>query len=209
MIKKITKVERQKKNSKRYSVFINDEFAFGVHEDILIKYELLKGKELDDAFIDDVIKAKEQNKANSYSLKLLSYRARSQKEIEKKMQQKGYEEETILNTIKYLIKCGYIDDRQFTYSFIKDKSNLKKYGKRRIQMELIQHGIDKDIIQELIEELMNNNDEYERALELAIKKINTSYKKNDKKTQYSKLAGFLQRRGYDISTIKKVLQEVL
>ncbi len=209
MIKKITKVERQKKNSKRYSIFINGEFAFGVHEDILVKYELLKGKELDDVFINEVIKAKEQNKADNYGLKLLSYRARSEKEIKQKMFEKGYDEDTILNTIKKLKKNGYLEDRHFAYSFIKDKTNIKKYGKQRIRMELLHKGVDSDIINELIEELMDSNDEYERAVELAKKKLRSSYTKDDKKAQYAKLGGYLQRRGYDLSTIRRVLEEVL
>lgn len=209
MIKKITKVEKQKKNNKRYSIYINEEFAFGVHEDILVKYELLKGKELDDDFINEVIIAKEQNKADNYGLKLLSYRVRSEKEIKDKMLEKGYDKDIILYTIRNLKKNGYIDDRHFAYSFIKDKSNIKKYGKQRIKMELLQKGVEREIIDELFEELLDSSDEYERAIELAKKKLKASYSKDEKRAQYAKLGGYLQRRGYDMSTIKRVLEELL
>lgn len=209
MLKKITKVEKQKRNKKRYSIFINDQFAFGVHEDILIKYELLKGKVLDENFIDEVLKAKEQNKANNYAISLLSYRARSEKEIMDKMTQKGYEKVLISNTITYLEKHNYLNDREFAIIFAKEKYNLKKYGKRRIETELYQKGVDQVIIDEVLNEIFDREDEYNTALELAQKKLRTSYKNDDKDGQYRKLGGYLQRRGYDFGIVMKILKELL
>ncbi|WP_202709726.1 RecX family transcriptional regulator [Sporosalibacterium faouarense] len=208
-MKKITKVEKQKRNNKRYSIYINGEYAFGVHEDTLVKYELLKGKELDNEFIDKVIKAKEQSKGNNYALKLLSYRSRSKKEIQNKMDLKGYDKSIIDNVIYNLEKKGYIDDKQFTIEYVKDKVKLKKFGKKRLEIELIKKGIEKIVIREVIENLVDKEEEYNRALEIAKKKLRTSYKNDEKRAQYRKLGGFLQRKGYDFDIVKKVLEEVL
>ena len=32
----ITKMEQQKGNKKRYNIYVNDEYAFGIHEKILV-----------------------------------------------------------------------------------------------------------------------------------------------------------------------------
>ena len=49
-------IEKQKNNKSRYSIYIDDKFSLGVDENTLIKYELRKGKEIDNNFIEDVIK---------------------------------------------------------------------------------------------------------------------------------------------------------
>ena len=36
-------VEKQKQGRYRYNIFLNEEFAFSVHEDILVKHRLIKG----------------------------------------------------------------------------------------------------------------------------------------------------------------------
>ena len=61
---KITAIEVQRKNKKRYNVYIDDSFAFGVHEDVLILHKLTVGMELSTAFKEEVLVAEEQSKAN-------------------------------------------------------------------------------------------------------------------------------------------------
>lgn len=209
MIKiKITKIEQQKKRKNRYSIFVDDEFAFGVDEEVLMKYSLKKGMELDDHEIEQVIKAEEQSKANNYALNLLSYRARSEKEIRDKLRRKGYEDNYIENTIEFLYRYNYINDLEFGMLFAKDRQNFKKAGKRVIMNELYQKGVDKEVISQIIDEIIDPNEELQRALELAEKKA-VSYKNDDRNAKYRKLSAFLARKGYSFDIISKVLKEVL
>ncbi len=205
-ILKITKIEPQKKNKDRMSIYINEEFAFGVHKDIVFKFNLENGKEMDIDFIEKIIKTEEQNKANNYALKLLSYRPRSEKEIIDKMKRKGYGEEVIKGTINYLGNFGYINDKDFATEFTKVKAG--KFGRNRIKLELTRKGIDEKIIDEIIESEFNEEIEYSNALEIAKKKIK-SYKDDDRNAIYRKLGSYLQRRGYSYDIVTKVLREVL
>ena len=205
----ITKIEQQKKNPNRYSIYIGNEFSIGVHENTLVKFRLAKGMELEEDFIEQVLKEEEQNKANNYALKLLGYRPRSENEIIDKMRNKGYEIEFIDKTINYLKKYGYIDDKEYALTYSRDRMRVKKLGQQRIKAELLQKGVNKEVLEEALYELIDKDDEYERALELAEKKINSSYRNDDKNAQYRKLGAFLQRKGYSFDTIKKVLNKVL
>ena len=94
----------------------------------------------------------------------------------------------------------------YTESFIKEKTNLNKYGPVKIRYDLIRKGISKDIIDEVFD--IDFNEEYSRAYELAQKKIK-SYKNNDRNAIYRKLGGFLQRKGYSYDVVVKVLREIL
>ncbi|QUH22160.1 RecX family transcriptional regulator [Alkaliphilus sp. B6464] len=206
---KITKIEQQKRNKHRFSIYIDGVFAFGIHEDVMVKFRLEKGNEIDKHFIENVVKEEEQNKANNYALNLLSYRARSEKEIKNKMFQKGYEDSIIDQSIEFLYRYKYLDDKEFALSFAKDKINLKSAGEKLIRQELFYKGISSDIINDVINVLMDEDKQYTAALELAKKKLNSTYKHDDKQAKQRKLCSFLQRKGYSYSIVSRVLKEVL
>ena len=206
---KITSIEIQKKNIKRYSIFIDESFAFGINEDVLVEFRLKVGDILDPEFIKTVLIAAEQNKANNCALKFLGFKSRSIKEIVLKLSQKGYEEDIINNTIQYLKKYNYVDDAHYAQSFCKDKINMKKLGQKRLKTELQAKGIDQSVISEVLEDLLDEEKEYENALLLAKKKLSSSYKNDEFNAQYRKLSGFLSRKGYSFNLIAKVLEKLL
>lgn len=204
----ITKIEQQKKNINRYSIYLDQEYSFSVSEDTLIKLGLKKGMEVDKEQLDSILKQEDNNACKSYGLKLLGYRARSEKEIRDKMFSKGYSKKSIEEAINYLKEFKYINDEEYTKQYIKDRMNGKKLGHKRIKYELYQKGINKIIIEDKINKLINDDEEYERALEIAHKKMNTSYRSDDKQSAYRKIGAFLQRKGFSIDTILKVLNTV-
>lgn len=64
MEKEITRLERQKKHPHRINVFLNDEYGFAIHEDIIVKYRLLKGKKISEADIEELLLADEKKELN-------------------------------------------------------------------------------------------------------------------------------------------------
>jgi regulatory protein len=160
---------------------------------------------IDREYIDKVLMAEEQSKANNYALKFLAYRQRSKKEIIDKLAEKGFEDKFIENTLVYLKNYDLVDDLEFARSFAKDKINLNKQGPQKIKYELYKKGISKEIIEKVLDE---DDNEYNRALELAKKKL-PSYKNDDRNAIYRKLGGFLQRRGYSYECVSKVLKELI
>src|SRR5690554_1602431 len=118
----ITKIEVQKRNNKRVSIYINNEFAFGLSMEISQKFNLEEGSSLKSDFIEEVLKEEEQNKANNYAINLLSYRARSKKEIEDRLKGKGYEDIIIEKTIEFLKAYKLLNDKSFAKDYIRYKS---------------------------------------------------------------------------------------
>lgn len=202
---KITKIKPQN-NKDRVNIYLDGEFAFGLSLEIAYKYSLKEDTEIDESYVKNVLKAEEQNKANDYALKFLSNRWRTEKEIVDKMNKKGFDEEIINKTLAYLKKYNFIDDRRFAEIYTEEKVRLKKLGSYRIKYELQNKGVDESIASEIVEKYSNN--EYERAMELATKKIK-SYKNDDKNAIYRKLGGYLQRRGYSFECVSKVLRELV
>lgn len=202
---KITKIKPQN-NKDRVNIYLDGEFAFGLDMEIAYKYNLKKDMEIDESYIENVLKSEEQNSANDYALKFLSHRSRTEKEIVDKMIKKGFDEEVINETLAYLKKYNFIDDRRFAEIYTEEKIRLKKLGSYRIKHELQNKGVDESIASEIVEKYSDN--EYERAMELATKKVK-SYKNDDKNAIYRKLGGYLQRRGYSFECVSKVLKELV
>lgn len=205
---KITKIELQKRNNKRASIFIDDEFAFGLSLETICDFGLSKNSDITKDFINDVLKKEEQHNANSYALNLLGFSARSKQEIITKMRQKEYEEDIINNTIEYLTLYNFLNDEEFSHMFIKDKLKLNRYGINRIRMELFKKGIDKDIIESVLCEYSDSDREYNTAKELAQKKLKCCLK-DPKDAQYRKLTGFLMRKGFSSDIVFKIVKEII
>lgn len=205
----ITKIENQKRNRDRYSIYIDGEYSFGVYENVLIKYRLSKGMIVEDDFLRDVLKKEEQECANNYALRLLNFKMRTENEVKRRMREKEYTEDIIENTTDYLKELNYINDEDYARKFIMDKSSLNNMGKERIKRELYMKGVDPEMTKREIEDIIDSDEEYEKAMEIAIKKVTTTYKNDDKNAKYRKLGGFLQRRGYSMDIVMKILKEII
>lgn len=202
---KITSITPQK-NINRVNIYIDDEFAFGLENELRYKYDLYTGKEISKEFLEDILEAAESKKVINDALHFLSYRQRTEKEIYTKLKTKGYEEQHIAKAIQYCKERKYIDDENFAINFIKDKININKFGPNRIKRELISKGVSVEIIDKLLN--MDSDEEYEIAMELALKKI-SSYRNDTKEAKYRKLGGFLQRRGYSYDVVSRILKKII
>lgn len=204
----ITKIELQKKNKDRASIYIDEKFAFGVHINIVYDLHLKKGMEMTDELREEILGLEEKKQGRLYGLKLINYRPRCEAEVRRKMAEKEYAPEIIEDTVEYLYEYNFLNDESFTRYYIESKLNSNKYGLNRIKYQLSSMGIDKAIINECIEDYKDEANEYEVALELASKKL-SSLEKDTKDAKYRKVSGFLGRKGYSFEIINKVLRELL
>ena len=81
----ITKITQQKKDSERYNIFLDEKYAFSVHETVLVKFGLTKGMSLEDWSIDEMVYEDEIRKAFNRALHYLGFRMRSEFEVKQKL----------------------------------------------------------------------------------------------------------------------------
>ncbi|HPY57203.1 MAG TPA: RecX family transcriptional regulator [Sedimentibacter sp.] len=206
-MKKITKIEYQKKNKERFNIYIDDEYGFAVDISILIKYSLKKGMELDDALIDEILLSEEEISVYNYGISVLSRYFKSEYELRLKMKNKGFNPQLIDNAISILKERKYLDDERYCEMFINDKINISKHGVRKIKEALYYKGIDKEIIEEKIKCISAESEE-ERALLLGEKKL-LNIKENDNRKKMSKLSNYLLGKGFEYETVNKTLRKLL
>lgn len=201
---RITAISSQRRNPDRYSIFIEGEFVLGIDKKTIEDMDLRVGKLVDEKDLKKITSQEELNKAQAYALMLLGYRERSLREIKIRMRQKGYEEKLVEKVVKYLKDRNLINDKRFTQLWA--ESRIKKgYGRWRIQSELEQKGVNREITDEILKDLYSGIDEVQVALDLVEKKRWVS-KEPPRLTE--RVSNLLRRRGFSFEVISNVVEKI-
>ena len=200
---KITNIEQQKKNKNRMSIYVDNEYAFGLNISIYEKYNLKKNMEVTEDFIQEVLINEEKNKAVNQGLKILTASQKTEKEVRDKLGVLDFEKDIIDYAVDYLKDQRYINDEQYTESFIKDQLNFSKDGRRKIRTKLYRKGIDMETVDRKISEI--DDDVFiENALFVARKRLKTMTF-GDEHERDQKIFRFLFYKGYDFDIVKKAV----
>jgi len=149
---------------------------------------------------------KELTRAKNTAYRYLTYRPRSRHELDEKLREKAFSEDIITIVIDLCARLGYIDDTQFSRQWTLSRIRLRGFGRRRIEQELKNKGIDREIIQQVFADIFVDETEIETAKLVAGKKINTM-KCVDREARRRRLAGFLERKGFSFEIIRTVLRD--
>jgi regulatory protein len=200
--KTITRIQAQRKNPRRRSIFIDGKFAFGVDEEVVSKLGLEKGEGLTERKINEILIRKNENEAKQVALRFLSFRRRTEKEVKDKLKKKDFDEKTIKSTIEKLKEFDLINDSEFATAWVKERLAHKPRGKKLLRQELWKKGIKKDIIDQVTEELCQDEDK--SASEL-LDRIRKRYKSLEPKIARRRMLSLLLRRGFSYETAKNAL----
>ena len=144
---KIGKYTKLKSN--KYSVVIDD-IAVKLYDDVIVKYELLRLKEIDDKLFKEITEYNDRLEAYYKSLKYITKKLRTEKEIYKYLD-KDYSKEIILETIDKLKRMGYLNKELYLKSYISDQINMTLNGPNKIKKDLVSLGYEEDEFRESIE----------------------------------------------------------
>jgi regulatory protein len=202
----ITKIEQQKRAYQRYNVYINEEYSFSVHEDVLVSCRLIKGKEIQKEDVENIVKEEERKKIERAGIHYLSFRPRTVTETRRHLKTKEFDSDLIENAIETWIKQGYLDDHKFAEQWVQERVQFKFKGSRILQEELRQKGVSSPIIQIVLENI-DDGHEKNGCLQLARKKIKSLGDLEDYRNK-AKLFQYLQRRGFQLDTILSIYQKL-
>ncbi|RPH61292.1 MAG: hypothetical protein EHM81_04540 [Chloroflexi bacterium] len=201
-MRKITAIEAQKKNSNRVSIFLDDQFAFGLSR--LVAAWLKVGQALDEKKIAELQSADAREVAFQKAMRFLGYRPRSVQEVRENLQKHEIPAAVIEEVLKRLQETGLLNDQQFAQAWVENRNTFRPRSRRALSMELRRKGLDDDLVQDVLDEGV---DEDALALEAARK-----YARKVQGLEWpdfrQKLGGFLGRRGFSYSVIAPVLRQV-
>ena len=200
------KIIKYKKGRKgKYSVFLENGRELLLYEEVILKYNLLINKIIDES---DIIKINElNNEFDVYyvALNSIKNRFKSIHELKISLKNKEYSENLVDKAIEKLIKQGYLDDRSFCRSYINTQILTTSYGPIRIKNELLNKKIDINIIDD---ELAIFTEQMQ--LQRIDKLINKYIKSNRNRGGFvlkQKIINDLKTKGYEFDIINKIIDD--
>jgi len=141
----------------------------------------------------------DHERAMQYALRVLGYRARSEQEIRRKLERKGFSARVTDRALMELTRLQLLDDREFAHSWVSTRTG---YGPVRLRCELRQKGIDADLAEETITTLRSEDDDFATAWRLARKAQRGSAIRD--RTELRRLRQLLLRRGFTGDVVNRV-----
>ena len=161
---KITKYKKMSNN--KYKVFLDNNENIVLHENIILKYNLLLTKEIDD--LEEIKKDNNNYLIYDKVLKYISIKMRCESEIRAYLKKNEIDSKLIDEIVEKLKKQGFINEKLYVKSYILDKTRLNNIGPNKIKNELIKLNIDNNIIEEELNNI--NKEELNITLEKLIDK---------------------------------------
>lgn len=196
----VTSIEPQKNNKNRYSVFIDGRYAFSLDDETLFKSNLRVGDEINEEAAQELICDAQYIACKDYGFKLVSKKLYTMHDFTDKLKLKGFDESVANKVCRRFSELGLISDEDFARAYISDAARLKQKGKRAISIELLRHGIDKAVVDELLDGFENR----EGLEKIISKKLKT---KNPDRKQLSSVFAACIRKGYGADEIKHALKK--
>lgn len=195
---KVTKIEAQVKQKGRYSIYIDDKFAFGISELGLINSGLRIGQEFSAAEVENLKDTAKTDKIYHRTLDLIARRPRSIWEIQDYLKRKEIEPLVAQEIIQRLTEKNLVNDYDFAKKWVENRRLLKNISKRKLALELRAKRVSSDAIDTALAE--DETDDYTVLVqEVSKKRKQTRYQDDQKLMQY------LARQGYGYEDIKRSL----
>ncbi len=126
-----------------------------------------------------------------------------QYEMLEKMKRWELSDEAQARVMAQLIEERYVDDRRYARAFVKDKIRYNKWGRRKVQQGLWMKRIDKEIQDEVLDDI--DEKEYLDVLKPLLKQKRKSIKANSDYELNQKLVRFAYGRGFTFDIIRQCL----
>jgi regulatory protein len=195
---KITSIKQQARNQERVSIFVDGKYSFSLSLDELLRYKLKNSDEFSAADVKKFKKISNDGKLRTRTLEWLLNRPHSERELRDYLYRKKAEPEQIDNLVDEFSQKGYLDNAKFAVWFTELQSRRGK-SDRAIRSELFKKGIDREIVDEVVEQ--TETGEAERLETTISKKTKLTRYKNDP----AKLARYLASQGFSWELIKEKL----
>ena len=135
-----------------------------------------------------------------YALRLLGYRARSEEELRRRLQQKGVTAVITDRILADLTRLGLLDDRDFARGWVSMRPLI---GGQRLRRELQQKGISRDVAEEIIDTTRSAQEELAAAWQIATRAVRTQTLPLER-TELQRVQRMLLRRGFAYEVVQRV-----
>lgn len=140
-------------------------------------------------------------------VRILKYRFNSTAELRRKLRAKGFDATTIHAAVDRLTNEKWLDDERFAAAYVRSRVQKSK-GRLRIRRELTRAGVDDEIVARAVGENVDKEDEHERAVAAARKRLPILIRRHGEQAARNKLTAYLLQQGYDAALVRDIVKEI-
>lgn len=178
-----------------------------VHEEIVLKYRLVVGKEIDEPVYQELQTKLDLGRAYQYALNLLSRKSYTIAEVYQKLEQKEYGIDMIREVIERLVTVGLLNDEQYTISYISHHMVMGKKGPASVAQDLKKKGISERLINEHLK-IYEINSQVENIEKLVSQLVRTNHKYGPHYLK-QKIYQNLLNKGFSRSLVEAAINQAL
>lgn len=143
------------------------------------------------------------------ALNLVSYRARTRRELDRRLREKGFAPERIAGCLDRLEERGLVDDAAVATAFVRDRLRHRPRGRTRLSSELRAKGVDAEVAEDVIARVFDEEETSDVRLghEVAagwvarqsaslLTALASGERGPDHARAHRRLIGYLTRRGF-------------
>ena len=195
----VTALEPKKKGL--CALYLDGEYAMKLDAETLLSHRVDVGAALDDDALHALVLASDLKRCKDKAMWLLSFRDHSAHELSQKLR-RDYSEEAAEQTVERCKELGLLDDARYARRLSADLVHLKGLSRSGVRQKLLQKGIDRELIDEVLEDI--EIDETEQIRNILEKKY-ARFLSDEKGRR--RAVNALLRLGYAYQDVKSVLRE--
>ena len=144
------------------------------------------------------------------ALRFLEARQRSTTEVRRRLTTTGYRDELIDGAIARLTELGMLDDEAFARAWLESRDRARPRGERALRRELAIKGLDREIVDEAIEErdVERPDADAEAARRLLDRHARALGRLDDPARRRERAYALLARNGFDPEVAARLAREI-
>ncbi len=225
MRQRITDIQAVPQLPSHRQLFLNGAPFIVLHTVLVENFGLRLGLEIEAEVIEKLIAADEVMRAKNYALRLLREESNSdgddepedsrpavrsktytKSEMERRLTQEGFSEESVETVVEELINSGHIRDRKYAENWVIRRQKSNPRGKTLLKHELLDRGVDRETAEQVVAQV-ETEDETTLALQIAQRRMK-QYRRLPVHVAKRRLHGFLARRGFGSEVVRQVLEQI-
>ena len=191
---------------KKYKVVLEDGISFPLYAGEIRRYRIEQDGELSEQELSLILDEVVTRRAKLRCLNLLRSMDRTEAQLRERLSRDGYPGVITDRAIAYASSFHYIDDRRYAENYIRQQSGKK--SRRQILYALMQKGIRKELVSEIMESFFSEADGSEDPDASVIRSL-ARKRHFDPDTadedQSRRFIQYLMRRGFRLPEIREAL----
>lgn len=188
----------------RSRVVLDGELSFVLYQGELRRFHIGQNEEIPEEICRTIFQEILPKRAKLRCMNLLKTKSYTQRQLEDKLKQGGYPEAVIEEAVSYVASYGYINDEAYAKDYI--TYHIEAKSRKRIENDLLQKGIRRELIRKAFDELSADGvepDETELVNKILLKK--NYHAQSATQEERRKMYAFLYRKGFRADAISKAL----